>query len=80
MVEFLLSLHALTDDPGLRNRAERELLQNLLYIRDIYAEGAADRTASSLSESRQAPAGRDEFSWDHSASSGRCKSASCKRR
>ena len=67
MVEFLLSLHALTDDPGLRNRAERELLQNLLYIRDIYAEGAANRTADSLSALHQSPAGRDDFSWDHSA-------------
>ena len=80
LVEFFLSLHALTDDSGLRNRAERELLQNLLYIRDIYAEGAADRTANSLSELRQPPADRDDFSWDHSALEPRCKSASCKTR
>ena len=38
MIELLLTLHALTDDPGLRALSESELLYNLASIRNIYAE------------------------------------------
>ena len=38
MIEFLLTLNILTDDPGLKIRAESELISNLARIAAIYAD------------------------------------------
>jgi glycosyltransferase involved in cell wall biosynthesis len=67
LTEFLLSLHALTDDPVLRARSEAELLYSLGLIRDIYAEGASDGTGDYLNASRQPSENFDVSSWKYSA-------------
>jgi glycosyltransferase involved in cell wall biosynthesis len=54
-IEFLLTLHVLTDDSGLRARAEGELLCTLNGIKDIYAGLRPGENAESLPESTQPP-------------------------
>jgi glycosyltransferase involved in cell wall biosynthesis len=66
MIEFLLTVHALTDDHGVKANAERELLYNLSRIRDIYSEGAPGGTADSAPGPRQAPGKVNGYSWEHS--------------
>jgi glycosyltransferase involved in cell wall biosynthesis len=67
MIELLLTLHALTDDPGLRALTESELLYNLASIRNIYAEAAPGGITQSLPESRRLAGKFDESSWKRSA-------------
>jgi hypothetical protein len=67
MIELLLTLHALTDDPGLRVLTETELLSNLASIRNIYAEAAPGGIAYSWPESRRPTEKFDGSSWEHSA-------------
>jgi glycosyltransferase involved in cell wall biosynthesis len=66
MIEFLLTLHVLTTDPGLRARAESELLYNIAQIRNIYAESAALGNNESLSKSSRPPEKLVGTSWEHS--------------
>ena len=67
LMEFLLSVHALTDDSGLRARTESELLNVLGLIRDVYAQGAACATVDSRCASYQ-PAGTfKNSSWENPA-------------
>ena len=68
MVEFLLTVHAFTDNPGLTAAASSELLYNLSRIRETYAEGRAPgRPADSPPESRQCSENGNSYSWEHSA-------------
>jgi len=67
MIELLLTLHTLTDDPGLRALSESELLYNLASIRNIYAEAAPGGIAHSLPESRHLARKFDGSSWERSA-------------
>jgi glycosyltransferase involved in cell wall biosynthesis len=67
LIEFLLTLHALTDDHGLRARTESELLNILGLIRGVYAEGAASGTVGSLPESQQPVGTFTKSSWENSA-------------
>jgi hypothetical protein len=67
MIEFLLSLHALTDNPELRVHTESELLYNLGLIRNIYIEGASSGVADSVPKSCHSAEKVDGSSWDQSA-------------
>ena len=68
MVEFLLTVHALTDNPGLMAAAASELLYYLSRIRETYADGSTPgRPADAPSDSRQLPANLNGYSWEHSA-------------
>jgi teichuronic acid biosynthesis glycosyltransferase TuaG len=68
VVEFLLTVHALTDNQRLTAAASSELLYNINRIREIYAEGQAPgRLADSPDESRQPSGNGNGYSWEHSA-------------
>jgi glycosyltransferase involved in cell wall biosynthesis len=67
LIEMLLTLHVLTDNPGLRASAESELLCTLAHIRNAYAEGVPSGTADSPPESRPLPGNFEGSSWGHSA-------------
>jgi hypothetical protein len=67
MIESLLSLHALTDNPELRVRTESELLYNLGLIRNIYIEGAHSGVTDSVPKLRQPSEKFDGSSWEQSA-------------
>ena len=67
MIELLLTVHVLTDNPELRTRADTELFYNLAQMRNIYAEDVANGTAGSLPESHRPPGNCEGSLWGHSA-------------
>jgi hypothetical protein len=64
MVEFLLTVHALADDSGLKNRAASELLCVLSHIMEKYADRRPSETAVSHTESTQSPGRFNDRSWE----------------
>jgi hypothetical protein len=56
MVEFLLTVHVLTDDNGLKDRTVSELLCDLSRIMEEYADRQPSETADSHTESTRSPA------------------------
>ncbi len=68
VVEFLLTVHSLTDNQRLTAAASAELLYNLNRIREIYAEEQAPgRLADSPDESRQPSGNGNGYSSEPSA-------------
>ncbi len=67
MVEFLLTVHALADDSGLKNRAASELLCVLSHIMEKYADRRPSETADSHTESTRSPARFNDSSWENLA-------------
>ena len=67
MVEFLLTVHALADDSGLKNHAASELLFVLSHIMEKYADRRPSETAVSHTESTRLPGRFNDLSWESMA-------------
>jgi hypothetical protein len=67
MVEFLLTVHVLTDDNGLKDRTVSELLCVLSRIMEEYADRHPSETADSHTESTRSPARFNDSSWENLA-------------
>jgi glycosyltransferase involved in cell wall biosynthesis len=66
-VEFLLTINALTNDSGLKNRAATELLYNLARIMEQYADRRPNETVDSQTESTQSSGQFSDASWESMA-------------
>jgi glycosyltransferase involved in cell wall biosynthesis len=67
MIEFLLTVHVLTQDSGLRIRVESELLYILSRIMEVYAERGTGEDADSLPESPPLTGTIAESLWEQPA-------------
>jgi glycosyltransferase involved in cell wall biosynthesis len=67
MIEFLLTVHVLTDDRELRIRAESELLYILSRIMELYTERSTGDNTDSLSEARPLAGSIPESLWEQPA-------------
>ena len=65
-IEFLMTLHVLTDDAGIRARTQSELLYNLARIAAIYADRSTGESAASPSQSPQSIGQFAESFWESS--------------
>jgi glycosyltransferase involved in cell wall biosynthesis len=67
MIEYLLTVHVLTDDSGLKIRVEPELFYTLARIMEVYGEQGPSETADSHPESPQTPGQQLEYMSEKSA-------------
>ncbi len=67
MVEFLLTVHVLTDDCRLKDRAASEMLYTLSRIMAKYADHSPGETAESPTELTRLPGLFNDSPWEHSA-------------